>query len=434
MQKLIFLELNEVNFEAVLAYADSGKLPTLSKLIRDHGLSETTSEARYEELEPWIQWVTAHTGKTLAEHGVFRLGDIVKHEIQQIWEELESQGVSVGAISPMNAKNRTKSAQFFVPDPWTKTDVSGSYLLKRLYDSIAQAVNDNSQGRLTASSLFWLLAGAAAYARPVNYGRYTRLALQARSRPWAKAIFLDTLLADVFVKLMRRRTPDFASLFLNAAAHIQHHYMFSSSVYSGDQRNPEWYVRDTDDPVLTVYSAYDTIVKQVIDAFPEARLMLASGLHQDPHPQLTYYWRLRNHAEYLDKIGVPFSAVEPRMSRDFLISCDSIDQARVAESVLRSASALDGVPMFSVDNRGNDLFVMLEYPGEIDEEFEYSVGERRYSDMSKDVAFVAIKNGQHNGIGYLLDTGVRKAQAPKSIPLAGLFDYVKEVFAPPQVS
>ena len=64
----------------------------------------------YEHLEPWIQWVTAHTGLDFAEHGVFRLGDIVARDLPQIWEQLEEKGLRVGAICPMNAKHRLKDA------------------------------------------------------------------------------------------------------------------------------------------------------------------------------------------------------------------------------------------------------------------------------------------------------------------------------------
>jgi hypothetical protein len=224
---LLLLELNEVNFEHVLDFASRGEMPNLSKLIRAHGIAKTESEQAYEELEPWIQWVTAHTGLSFKDHRVFRLGDIVNHDLAQIWEHLEQSGLRVGAISPMNAKNRTRNAAFFVPDPWTPTTVSAGALLTGLYRAVSQAVNDNAQGRLTPSAVVWLAAGAARYANARNYARYARLIAGASSRPWVKSIILDLLLADVFATEVRRTQPQFASLFLNAAAHIQHHYMFN---------------------------------------------------------------------------------------------------------------------------------------------------------------------------------------------------------------
>lgn len=427
MPRLLLLELNEINFDHLRHYVAAGRLPHLARLIDAHGVAETTSEARYEELEPWIQWVTAHTGLTLAEHGVFRLGDILQTEVPQLWEVLEQQGLRVGAMSPMNANNHCKNAAFFVPDPWTPAPLTAGGVLKRLYGAIAQAVNDNAQARLTPASAAALLMGAARYARPSNYRNYTNLAAAAaRGRSWAKAMFLDQLLADVFMVETRRGKPDFASLFLNAGAHIQHHYMFNSPAYQGALKNPEWYVDADYDPVGEVYALYDRIVGQVQAAFPDARLMIATGLHQDPHPELTFYWRLKDHASYLTKLGVPFVGVEPRMSRDFLVACASAEEAAHAQQILESAAAADGGQLFEVDNRGSDLFVMLTWPHDIPNDFAYRVGNALHHGLRDEVAFVAIKNGQHHGHGYFIDTGHEAAATPSAFPLAALPERVCE--------
>jgi hypothetical protein len=430
-QQLLFLELNEINFDYVATYCRRGLLPHLGRLIRDSGVARTVSEQRYEDLEPWIQWVTAHTGLRLADHGVFRLGDIVRHDIPQIWERLEDHGLRVGAISPMNAKNRLRQAAFFVPDPWTATEPTAAPRLRALYEGIAQAVNENAQSRLTARSMAGLLAGLAAYARAANYAEYLRLAATSPRRPWRKALVLDLLLADVFVGAVRRSAPDFASLFLNAGAHIQHHYLFSSACYDGPHRNPAWYVPAGVDPVREAYELYDRIVGQVARAFPAARLMLATGLHQDPHDRLTYYWRLREHAAFLSRIGVPFRRVEPRMSRDFLVVCDSPQQAARAGERLSRAVASDGQPLFSVDNRGTDLFVELTYASEIGPGFGFTIDGETFAGLERDVAFVALKNGRHNGIGYFLDSGGGNGGARlREFPLADVPARILDALVP----
>lgn len=420
MPKLLLLELNEVNFDHVRTYVDLGELPNLGRLIERHGISETTSEQRYEELEPWIQWVTAHTGLPLNEHGVFRLGDIRKHDLQQIWEVLEGYGHRVGAISPMNAKNRCRRAAFFVPDPWTAGSVSAGLLLTRLYQALTQAVNDNAKGRITLGSAFWLAVAATRYALPRNYLRYFSLAAGSMAKPWSKAILLDLLLADVFVRETKRQDPHFASLFLNAAAHIQHHYMFNSAAYAGSRRNPEWYVDAKQDPVLDVYRTYDAIVANILATFGDARIMIATGLHQEPHPEVTFYWRLKDHAAYLRKVGVPFVRVDPRMSRDFLVTCSSHGEASEAERLLSSARTSDGVPLFEIENRGYDLFVTLSYPSDITSDVKYALGSKRFNDLRNDVVFVAIKNGQHNGVGYFIDTGLERSSSHGRFPLTEL--------------
>ncbi len=422
-QQLLFLELNEICFDSVSRYCGKGLLPNLSKLISERGWSVTTSETSYEHLEPWIQWVTAHTGRDFHEHGVFRLGDIVNHDIPQIWEVLEERGLKVGAISPMNAKYRAKDAAFFLPDPWTSTGLRGPWLLRRLYGAVAQAVNDNAKNAITPGSLLALLAGVIRYARPARYARYMRLALGARSNPWYRALFLDLLLSDVFEVEVRRTRPDFATLFLNAGAHIQHHYMFSSSVYAGSQRNPAWYVSPGVDPLLDVYELYDHIVGRMIREFPDARFMIATGLRQVPYPKVTYYWRLRGHADFLALVGVPFQSVSPRMSRDFLVSYRDAAEAERAAECLRSISTEGGEALFEVDNRGRDLFVVLSFSGPVDHSTYFVDNQAVRRPLEPHIAFVALKNGEHDGRGYFIDSGsqhgkVRDDEFPlRDIPL-----------------
>lgn len=424
-EQLLFLELNEINLESVAFYCKRGLLPNFGDLLTKHGWTTTSSETSHSDIEPWIQWVTAHTGKTLAEHQVFRLGDIVRHDLTQIWEELEECGLRVGAISPMNAKHRLKKPVFFMPDPWTRTALTGGPRLRGLHAAISQAVNDNSQAHVTIGSAAQLTLGLLSFARPANYPTYLRLAASARRAPWRRALLLDLLLADVFISEVARAAPDFASLFVNAGAHIQHHYLYSAACYDGLHRNPEWYLPANADPIFEVYALYDRIVGTLRRSFPRARLMIATGLHQVPHGEVTYYWRLRDHAGFLRRLEIPLVKVEPRMSRDFLIVCGSPGEAAIAERKLRSATSADGTALFEVDNRGTDLFVMLTYPREIGPRFAFHIGADEYTMSSEDVSFVALKNGEHSGIGYFLDTGKHLEPLKDAFELRRLPDQIK---------
>lgn len=403
--KLFQLELNEISFNFVRRYGTQGKLPNLNRLIDRHGLIETTSEERYDELEPWIQWVTAHTGLSLEQHGVFRLGDILQCDLHQIWEWLEEHGISVAAISPMNASNRTRDAAFFVPDPWTNTVVTGSPLLKRVAFAASQAVNENAGSRLDPKSVAALGQAVLRYCGPGQYKHLASyLARAVRGGKWARALVLDELLTAITISETRAKRPDYVSLFLNGGAHLQHHYMFNSAVYDGPNRNPDWLVAQDDDPILGAYRQYDRLIGQIEKALPDYRLIIATGLHQKPYPEECYYWRLADHAKFLAEIGCEDFAVHPRMSRDFLIEARSPANVAAIQHRLESAVGDDGVRLFTVDNRGDSLFVMLTYPKDIGIGFGFSVGNRHFANLRQQVNFVALKNGEHDGIGYLIDT------------------------------
>ncbi|MFY9316726.1 MAG: hypothetical protein WAO95_14370 [Burkholderiales bacterium] len=425
---LILVELNEVNFEFVEHYAARGQLPAFAQLIGEHGYARTRSEEIYEQIEPWIQWVTVHTGKPYAEHRVFRLGDGPRAGLVQVWEQLERRGLRVGAFSPMNAGNALAQAAFFVPDPWTRTGVEAPPLMRAAYQAICQAVGDNAEGRITPRSALQLAAGLLSYSRPRNWPRYLAEASKGLRNHWPRAVFLDRLLADCFIRLWRRTTPDFASVFFNGAAHIQHHYLFNSAAYRGPHRNPPWYLPANVDPVLEIYRLYDRVLADCLALEPRPRLMLATGLHQDPVDEPVFYWRLRDHAGFLRRLGCGFTGVEALMSRDFLIACADREQAAATAARLASGRAPDGLALFEVDNRGETLFVTLTYPRELKPGQLAIFGGVTLDDFAQQVVFVAIKNGHHNGIGYFLDSGARSTPADEPIPLADLCRRVVQAF------
>jgi hypothetical protein len=262
---------------------------------------------------------------------------------------------------------------------------------------------------------------------------YLTHAAGAFSHRWHAALLLDQMLSDVFIHEVRRTQPHFASLFLNAGAHIQHHYMFSSSVYDGPHRNPAWYIEAGIDPLIEVYQLYDSILATVRSSFPLARIMIATGLHQQPYGHIKFYWRLRDHAAFLNKIGVEHVRVEPLMSRDFLVVCSSPEQARAAANRLTAIRASDGAAVFEVDNRGQDLFVMLVYPDDISSSSRLT-GDGFDLPFRDQVAFVAIKNGEHDGVGYFIDTGRKRPQAERTIPLTSIPSVILEAFGSPRTA
>ena len=402
--KTILLGLNELNFDYIKFYINQGVLPNFKKIFEIQPPIETVSEREYQLLEPWVQWVTIHTGKTFDQHKVFRLGDIVNYpELSQIFEEIETEGLSVGAVSPFNAENRLDNPLYFVPDPWTKTKPTGNWIVKALYQAVHQSVNDNAKSKFNIISLISLGLGMLWYVPLRRWYHYLGAILKGK-KPGAKAIILDSFLADIHLALWKKHKPDFSNLFLNSGAHTQHHYLFNSKAYQGDLKNPEWYCPKDYDPLIQILTEYDYQIGNMLK-LKDAKLIIATGLHQRPHHHLTYYWRLKNHAKFAEIIGIEdFADISPRMSRDFLVEFKNEVDCITAENLLNSFFAsIDDQKIFAVDNRGTTLFVELIYPNDITEDASiYSnVSNFKLESFKSYLAFVAIKNGEHNGIGYL---------------------------------
>jgi hypothetical protein len=432
LDPLIFIQLNEINFDVVRRYVDRfDDLPAFKQLCANFSAFETFGEQRYEELEPWIQWVSAQTGKHYAEHGVFRLGDVVRmpEDVPQVFELLERHGLKVGAISPMNARNRLKSPAYFVPDPWTDTPADTSGFSRRLTQMLRQTVNDNAAGRVSLRSKLTLLEALVRSFRLPQTPRLLRFIWQTRKRPWTKSLVLDQLIHLVHLWLWNRKRPDVSYVFLNAGAHVQHHYFLNAvGCAAAGSKNPEWYVPSVADPVHDMLRAYDAMLHDYLDLARSAgvRLVVATGLSQEPYDRVKYYYRLGDHASFLGTLGVAFERVQPRMTRDFEIEFADATQAGDAAKVLGGITLeRTGKTLFGdVDIRGNNLFVTLTYPDEIlPGDVAVTAAGQRIEQFGRAVHFVAIKNGMHSTRGFAFVTPSQKLEVPReAVSVTHLFD------------
>ena len=161
----------------------------------------------------------------------------------------------------------------------------------------------------------------------------------------------------------------------------------------------------------------------------DVKLIIATGLHQQPHKHLTFYWRLKEHVKFAEMIGIKnFSEILPRMSRDFLMKFNKETDALNTENLLNSFFASkDDVKIFEVDNRGTSLFVELVYSNDLeDNDSIYSKESNlKLENFKSYIAFVAIKNGEHNGIGYVTSNFDLCLQ--KRIKLTSLKSVIKKV-------
>ena len=327
------------------------------------------------------------------------LGDIVNSNELQIYEKLEQHGFSVGAISPMNTKNNLKNPAYFIPDPWTKTKSDNSFLSKIITSSVSDIVNENANSKISIKSFFGLIISFLILVRPKNFMNFIFYAFSAFRKPWRKALFLDKLLHEFHLALFKSKSPNFSSLFLNAGAHIQHHYFFNSSQVESELKNPTWYVGNREDPVLEMLKVYDEIIGELLEQ--DVSLIIATGLSQIPYKKKKFYYRLKNHRKFLETLGINYLEVQPRMSRDFLVKFKSEDSAFDAFKILSSLEDDNGTKFFdSIDNRGKELFILLTYPEEITEKTFFLNSNFRIS-AKENVSFVAIKNGEHNERGFL---------------------------------
>lgn len=423
MKPLILIQLNEVNFDVAAEYIKSrpGLFLNISRLMARDSIV-TTSETKYELLEPWIQWPSVYTGLSFSGHGIFRLGDAVNARHKQIYEYLDDNNFSVGAICPMNATNRVANCAYFIPDPWSDTPSDGSFWSRNITSALKQVVNDNASSKVSFRSAITLAAALCRFARLKNYFYYARLAITSWGKPWKKALLLDLFIHDFHLACLKKWPANFSSVFFNAGAHIQHHYFFNSLINKSILQNPSWYINEIEDPVFEFLQLYDRIIGDYINR-SDIEYILTTGLSQIPFDDSKFYYRLCNHEQFIAELGISFAKIHTRMTRDFFITFNSEQELQKAQSILSAITAGSRQQNLfgEIEKKPNGLFVVLDYAEEITSETEFFHNGQATELMSK-VSFVALKNGMHCASGFAFFSEEVSRYAPSQ------HSHVKDLF------
>ena len=72
---VVLVEFNELCPDMLARFMGAGALPNFRRFFESSQIYTTAAGENPPNLEPWIQWITVHTGLRLNGHGVFHLGD-----------------------------------------------------------------------------------------------------------------------------------------------------------------------------------------------------------------------------------------------------------------------------------------------------------------------------------------------------------------------
>ena len=425
MKNLLLIELNEINFNLIKKYLAKypEKFPNLKNLYNlNH--ANTYSEFNYHELEPWIQWVSIHTGKNYKEHKIFRLGDMVNSDIEQIFEKVEKLGFNVGVMSAMNAKNSLENPSYFIPDPWTDTKTDGALFSDLIKSVLVQTVNDNSKSKITLKSIFSILIIFLRYVQIKDYVYFFKLAISSIGKSWRKALFLDLFIHKIHLQLLKENNPNFSTVFLNAGAHIQHHFMFNSEFSM--RTNPSWYIGKEFDPFMEMLETYEKIIQDYANK-ENYELIFATGLSQKEYDKPEIYWRIKDHKAFLKKLNLDFKEIYPRMTRDFLVEFDKHEDMEKCYKTLSAIKDKDDEKLFGIlEKRGNSLFVTLTYPNDIKGVVFSGLDEN--INLYNEFVFVAIKNGEHSSNGEVFTTFEINQNSEDKVNITQIYDLVYSYF------
>ena len=365
--RTILMEFNELSPQLMEKFMAAGKLPNFQRFHDESQVAVTEADAPAPDLEPWIQWVTVHSGLPYAEHQIHHLGDGHKLEEPNIWDVLSENGKSVWVCGSMNINYRSPINGWVLPDPWVlRVPPHPEYELSPFYKFVSANVQEHTRedASLSRSDQIDFLKFMATHGlSPSTVGSIVKqLASEKRGdTKWKRPVILDLLQYDLFRWHWKRAKPDFSTLFLNSTAHYQHLYWrnmepehFKVKPEAGEQAVYQ-------EAILYGYQQMDKLCGQLMEmAGDDTTLVLLTALSQQPSVKYEdiggkVLYRPNDFGKFLQQIGVDQAAeVTPVMAEEFNLDFASEDDARAVEAKLEQIT-VDGEQMMRSKREGSEI-------------------------------------------------------------------------------
>lgn len=420
---MLLLEYNEFNARLIENIANRDFLPALRE-VQSWNATETITHDSYDSgfLEPWVQWVSVHTGEPSTQHLIKNLGDVPALATEQIWERWSRSGERSVIWGVMNGDRRTaEKCEVFIPDPWTFSEAAYPAKYAGLIEFpryLAKNYLDISKTKVASDGFRLLATLISRMDRRDFLDGLAVLAEGLRLFGPKHIVFIATfeyMSAMAFLKALKETQPDKSILFMNLFAHSQHHY---------------WNNPNGEDCPELAYAAktLDRITQKVLERAPELkcanRISVTNGLSQKcTHDEPAWILhRPINPLKFLNDIGLEPISVEPLMTHDAHVSFSTAEAAESAFHALSNAT-INGKPLFHVEkNKTNKtmLFYRLDFYDSVDEETVFLYGNTKIRFMDHFLSIVQ-RTGKHiqNGVVYANWSGL-----PNTIMNHQLINYI----------
>ena len=161
-QRLILLELNELTPSLMERFIAEGKLPNFARFKGESKVFTSEAAERSPTLEPWIQWVTVHTGLNFDEHKLFHLNEGHRLAAKRIWDVASEAGLTSLVCGSMNVGESKGLEGWVIPDPWC-TEVPPTPELATYFRFVQKNVLEYSNDRVPLTradkaAFLWFLA------------------------------------------------------------------------------------------------------------------------------------------------------------------------------------------------------------------------------------------------------------------------------------
>ncbi|MUH73686.1 alkaline phosphatase family protein [Psychrosphaera haliotis] len=351
-KNVILVEFNELVPHLVDKFMAEGHLPNFKRLADKSRCFVTDAAQSGEDLNPWIQWVTVHTGLTPEEHTVYRLNEADKCKGKYIWDDLSAQGKSSLIFGSMNGYITDSFKGTYLPDPWD-TLTQPSEKLKNYAEFIKAYVQGNPANSKVSAVQFlsFMVQNGLSFKTCLKIAKQLIIEKFDAKKKWRRAGLLDWIQLDVFRHLYKKERPTLATIFSNSTAHIQHTLWKESF--------PEEFGGNTaktmsDNPMLISYINHDKLLGDILKLADEnTEIALCTALSQQPYTKNEKcFYHINDFNKLVSTLSIPGNPKYiPVMAEQFHIKFDSKEAVNVAFEHLSQFEMLNDSYFYEGSNK-----------------------------------------------------------------------------------
>ena len=367
-KSVILLEFNELCPFLMQRFIEEGKLPNFQRLYEQSEVYTSDAEEQAPFLEPWIQWVTVHSGIPYSEHQVFLLDEGYKLKSKSIWDILSDAGLRVWVCGSMNVSYNSPSSGYIMPDFWSTKITPNSSELLPYFRFVQKQVQEHTNDSVPLSNGDYLRFLAFMNSHGLSLDTIAAIIQQligekiTKRYRWQRATIADKLQFDLFCSYYQKIKPHFSSFFINSTAHFQHMYWRNMEPDKFQVKPSKKEQIQYANAILYGYQEMDKLIGKFRNLLDDKTiLILATALSQQPC--FTYeetggqrLFRPRKFESLLYFAGVKSNYIcSPVMAEEFHIRFENEQNATDAEQKLINLQ-INQRPIMRLKRNGKDIF------------------------------------------------------------------------------
>ncbi len=351
VKNLVVFEINECDFNFFLKGSTKYNYPNIKNFFKNRRVINTFTEDKVEgyNLDPWVQWVSVHTGKKSSHHKVFRIGQKLDKKINQIWENFKKKNIRFTLWGLFNSNLRdSKNIDVFFPDPWSFTQKAypnkfNNFLKLPRYYALNYP-NINIFKFIFYTFLFFkeLLINKSLFYFIKKFKIFLNIYVSSGYKSFNYYFFLDLISLEIVKNNIIKNKSNILIIALNSFAHYQHNYW-------DDKKNEKfyfWYLNEIIKKISQIEKNYKSSI--CLNGFSQKKI------------KIRYHFRPKQPKNFLELLNINFKSIKPNMTTGAQVFFKSLKDKNNCINILKNIN-INKKFFFDVQNYKKEKKIFFKF-------------------------------------------------------------------------